>query len=340
MKYTAISLLLAAAAVNALPSNTAAANSIGPLGGVNTAGYDFTVSTDGSFTGVGAPPPVSQYSHFAAQGANIFRIPFAWQLMTPTLGGSIDATWFSIFDKTVQAALSASTSPYVILDLHNYARWDGEIIGQGGPTNAQFANLWSQVATKYASESKIIFGIMNEPHDIPSLPDWAASVQAAINAIRAAGATTQHLLLPGSSYSSAGALPTGAGPDLAALTDPAGGTSQLIFDVHMYLDGNGSGQSTECVTDNVGVLTTLVTWLKSVGNRQALLSETGGGSTTSCEKYLKSELAYVKANSEYIVGFTVWAAGSFDTTYNLTVTPNADGSDQPIWTDAVVPNLP
>ncbi|KZP31157.1 glycoside hydrolase family 5 protein [Athelia psychrophila] len=302
------------------------------------AGYDFSVSTDGSFTGVGVPPPVSQYSHFAAQGVNIFRIP--WQLMTPTLGGSINATWFSIFDTTVQAALSASTSPYVILDLHNYARWNGEIIGQGGPTNDQFADLWTQVATKYASESKIIFGIMNEPHDIPSIPDWAASVQAAINAIRAAGATTQYLLLPGSSYSSAQALPTEAGPALAALTDPAGGTSQLIFDVHKYLDSDNSGQSTECVTDNVAVLTTLVAWLKSVGNRQALLSETGGGSTTSCETYLKSELAYVAANSDSIVGFSIWAAGSFDNTYNLTVSPNADGSDQPIWTDAVVPNLP
>lgn len=71
---------------------------------------------------------------------------------------------------------------------------------------------------------------MNEPHDIPSLPDWAASVQAAINAIRAAGATTQYLLLPGSSYSSAQMLPTEAGPYLAALTDPSGGTSKLIFD--------------------------------------------------------------------------------------------------------------
>lgn len=57
---------------------------------------------------------------------------------------------------------------------HNYARWNGAIIGQGGPTNAQFATLWSQVAakvsvlqgrggsyaklrlSKYASNSKII----------------------------------------------------------------------------------------------------------------------------------------------------------------------------------------
>lgn len=61
------------------------------LGGVNLAGYDFTVVrrllffqafpfltilkyTNGSFTGTGISPPVSQISHFASQGVNIFRI--------------------------------------------------------------------------------------------------------------------------------------------------------------------------------------------------------------------------------------------------------------------------
>lgn len=99
------------------------------------------------------------------------------------------------------------------------------------------------------------------------------------------------------------------------------------------------------------VLTTLVAFLKANGNRQALLSETGGGNTDSCEtkwiEYLlnsapantslcslDSELAFVKANADTLIGFTIWSAGSFDTTYVLTVTPNSDGSDQPLWTGA------
>lgn len=74
------------------------------------------------------------------------------------------------------------------------------------------------------------FGIMNEPHDLNSVSTWAESVQVAVNAIRAAGATSQHLLLPGSSWSSAQALPTEAGPFLLNVTDPVGGTSKLLFD--------------------------------------------------------------------------------------------------------------
>jgi endoglucanase len=45
------------------------------------------------------------------------------------------------------------------------ARWNGGIIGQGGPSNAQFVSLWTQLATYYKSDSNVIFGIMNEPHD-------------------------------------------------------------------------------------------------------------------------------------------------------------------------------
>jgi aryl-phospho-beta-D-glucosidase BglC (GH1 family) len=38
---------------------------------------------------------------------------------------------------------------------------------QGGPTIEQFASLWSQIAAYYKNDDRIIFGIMNEPHDLP-----------------------------------------------------------------------------------------------------------------------------------------------------------------------------
>jgi len=301
------------------------------------AGYDFSAKTDGSFTNEVVTPPASQFQHFASQGVNLFRVPFAWVEMTPTLGGTIDSGFFSRYDTTVQQGLA--TGAYVIIDLHNYARWNGQIINQGGPTNAQYASLWSQLAAKYASNPKIIFGIMNEPHDLPSISPWVSAVQAAVNAIRAAGATCQMILIPGSSWSSAQALPNEAGPQLLTVTDPSGGTSRLIFDVHKYLDSDNSGTHDDCVTDNVGVMQTLVSWLQNNGNRQAILSETGGGHTSSCYTDLKSQLAYVKGAYPTMLGYAVWSAGGFATTYTLSVSPNSDGSDQQLWIQAVKPNL-
>lgn len=117
---------------------------------------------------------------------------------------------------------------------HNYARWNGGIIGQGGPTNDQYASLWTQLTAQYGTNTKVIFGLMNEPHDIPDLQTWATSLQYVVNAIRTAGGQN-YLLLPGSSYSSAQTLPTEAGPYLLPITDPLGGTSKLIFDGTYFL---------------------------------------------------------------------------------------------------------
>lgn len=71
-------------------------------------------------------------------------------------------------------------------------------------------------------------GIMNEPHDL-NVTEWVASVQYVVNAVRSAG-STNYLLLPGSSYSSAQTFPTEAGPYLVDVTDPLGGTDKLLFD--------------------------------------------------------------------------------------------------------------
>ena len=125
------------------------------------------------------------------------------------------------------------------LSTFSYARWNGEIIGQGGPTNEQFADVWSQLATYYASDEKIIFGTMNEPHDrlyfvscincgtkvspVPDITLWAGSVQAAVTAIREAGATTQMILLPGNDYTSAEDYVTdGSAAALGTVTNPDG----------------------------------------------------------------------------------------------------------------------
>jgi endoglucanase len=52
---------------------------------------------------------------------------------------ALDATNFMKYDMLVQACLA--TGAKCIIDIHNYARFNDQIIGQGGPTNEQFADL-------------------------------------------------------------------------------------------------------------------------------------------------------------------------------------------------------
>lgn len=154
--------------------------------GVNIAGFDFGCGTDGTCIISQAVPPVYQLSgvdglgqmqHFVKDdGYNVFRLPVGWQYLTYNQStGVLNETQFSNYNMLVSDCLS--TGAYCEIDIHNYARYDGQIIGQGGPSNEIFAELWFNIASYWKNESKVIFGVMNEPHDIPNITTWAESVQ-------------------------------------------------------------------------------------------------------------------------------------------------------------------
>lgn len=165
---------------------------------------------------------------------------------------------------------------------------------------------------------------MNEPHDVPDINKWADTVQLVVTAIRNAGAKTQIILIPGNDWTSAQQMPTKSGPALLKVKNPDGGFDGIVFDVHSksaseeskrkwrweakrsgkgqgwltggteYLDSDNSGTHTECVTDNISTaFSPLADWLRT-NKRQAINSETGGGNTASCQKYLCQQIDFVK----------------------------------------------
>ncbi|KAG8860317.1 Endoglucanase EG-II [Tulasnella sp. 330] len=296
--------------------------------GVNIAGFDFGCDTTGTCNSADMDPPTagaSQMQHFVSNGMNTFRLPLGWQYIQPTLNGTLSSSVLSQYDSLVQSCLA--TGSWCIIDIHNYARWNGNIVGQsnGAVTNGNLVNLWTQLATKYASQSKIIFGVMNEPHDVPDINAWAVTVQAVVTAIRSAGATSQIILLPGNNYTSAQVyVSNGSAAALGTVKNLDGSTTNLIFDVHKYLDSDNSGTNAECATDNVSsTFTPFATYLRSVG-RQAFLTETGGGNVASCVTDMCTQNRFIKANSDVFLGYLGWAAGSFLTSYVLSETPNGN----------------
>ncbi|KAI9708369.1 MAG: Endoglucanase EG-II [Bogoriella megaspora] len=308
-------------------------------GGVNIAGFDFGCDTSGTCDLTKTTPPSSgpsQMQHFVSDGLNAFRLPVGWQyLVNNNVGGTLNSGNLAQYDSLVQSCLSAAQ--LCIIDVHNYARYNGAIVGQGGPSNDQFANLWSQIAAKYKGQSKIAFGVMNEPHDV-DINKWATSVQAAVTAIRNAGATNQLILLPGNSYTSAQTFVSGGSAEaLSTVKNPDGSVTNLIFDVHKYLDSDNSGTHTNCVTNNIdSSFSPLATYLRQ-NKRQAMLTETGGGATdSSCQTYVCQELQYLADNSDVYLGYTTWSAGAFDQSYELSETPNGS-TDQPLVSKCVVP---
>ncbi|KAL8982311.1 MAG: hypothetical protein Q9205_003132 [Flavoplaca limonia] len=141
--------------------------------GVNIAGFDFGCETTGECNVAKVVPPLKQYKgrdgaaqmqHFVKNGKlNAFRLPVAWQYLVEEPGAPLIKANMEKYDALMKACLA--TGSLCIIDIHNYARWDDLIIGQGGPTDEEFADLWSQLATQYKSQPKVVMGIVNEPHE-------------------------------------------------------------------------------------------------------------------------------------------------------------------------------
>ena len=168
---------------------------------------------------------------------------------------------------------------------------------------------------------------------VPDINTWGQSVQGAVTAIRQAGATSQIVLLPGTDYTSAETfVSSGSAAALSKVTNLDGSTTNLIFEVHKYLDSDNSGTHVNCVSNQIDdSFAPFASYLRTAG-RQALLAETGGGSSdASCLQDVCQALGYIEANSDVYLGYLGWAAGSFATNYILSLTPFGDATSG--WTD-------
>lgn len=206
--------------------------------------------------------------------ANLFRIAFLLERMCPVatgLGSTFNETHFDYYKAAVDY-VTVTKGAYAILDPHNYMRYNdpssqpfsGSVIGNTSDvtaaTTAQFGQFWGQLASRFKDNEKVIFGLMNEPHDMTSSLVLQNN-QAAIDAIRASGAKNL-IIMPGNSWTGGHAWDQGSDTSAATMykfTDPLNNTA---IDIHEYLDVDFSGGHTACVSDPATYLANVTAWLK------------------------------------------------------------------------------
>jgi endoglucanase len=130
---------------------------------------------------------------------NTFRIGFLMDRMSPPangLTGDFDSTYLASLKEI--ATYVTGKGAHAILNPHNFGRYNGSIISD----YTSFGTWWQNLASEFKSDSNIIFDTNNEYHDMEQTLVFNLN-QAAINGIRAAGATTQLILVEGNSYSGA-----------------------------------------------------------------------------------------------------------------------------------------
>ena len=152
------------------------------LRGVNLAGADFGYDTlPGEFGTHYTYPTAEEIDYFAGTGMTVFRLPFLWERLQPTAYGEFNPDEIARIDEFVSYATESGVS--VILDVHNYARYYGVVIGSDELDVATYTDLWTRLADRYQDNDRVIFGIMNEPADMET-ELWLEDANAALAAIR------------------------------------------------------------------------------------------------------------------------------------------------------------
>ncbi|KAI7288158.1 hypothetical protein KC345_g87 [Hortaea werneckii] len=266
--------------------------------------------------------------YFIDHGVNTFRLAFRMEAMAPVqtgLGGPLNDTFFDMYNSAVE--YMSRRGAYVIVDAHNYMRYGslnstgtdgGSTIGNNSDpkaaTSEQFGHFWRQLASRHRYNPNVIFGINNEPHDMPTAMILRNN-QAAIDGIRAAGAS-QLILAPGNGYTgaqvwtNASVSNKGISPQyapssayLGELWDPI---DNFAYDIHVYFDYDNSASHAQCV-HGVNQLYDATRWLQQQ-KASGFLSEFGGGDNAHCLSVLNNTISYLENNSEWI-GWAIWGAG-------------------------------
>src|SRR3954452_2143970 len=304
--------------------------------GVNLAGDEFGPPYDNNGQPTGKPDPGvfgteytypthAEIDYYAAKGMSVVRLPFLWERIQPTQAGALDAAELGRLDDVVSYATGKGIK--IEIELHDYGFGFGGEIGPQTP-NASFADVWGKLAGHFTSNPGVIFGLMNEPH-VQTAAEWLVSANAAIAAIRAAGAM-QEILVPGTGWDGGWSwtLPATNNADVMGpgVVDPA---HNFAFEVHQYLDSDSSGTHPGVVSPTIGVerLTAITQWAEANSHR-LFLGEIGVDTQATSLVALDNTLNFIKQHTNVWQGVTYWAGGPWWGNYMFSIEPQ-NGVDKP-----------
>lgn len=258
---------------------------------------------------------------------NVVRIPFRWETLQPEPRKPLRAVEVTRLRDVVDQATKLGLC--VLLDPHNYARYFDKVIGSADVPNDVFADFWQRMALEFKDNNHVWFGLVNEPHDMPT-EQWVNAANAAIAAIRSVGSTNL-ILVPGNGWTGTGGWSDtwygGANSEwMLKITDPK---KNYWIEVHCYLDQDSSGSYAEVASETIGVerIAKFTAWCRD-HHVKAFLGEVGVASDERSHTALENMLTAMERDSDVWKGFTWWAAGAWWGDYIYTLEPK-DNVDRP-----------
>ncbi|KAK6541919.1 hypothetical protein TWF694_007695 [Orbilia ellipsospora] len=272
------------------------------LFGVNEAGAEFGTAIPGTLGKDFTWPTFDSVDYFLDKGFNAFRIPIMLERAAPPSAGLDDpSTYDQVYLSGLYQIVSYITSKgaKAIIDVHNFGRYNGDILTDV----SGFGIFWHALSAWTAFSENVVFDLMNEFHDMDNGLVFQLN-QAGLSAIRGNNLTNL-ILVEGNSWSGAWTW-TDNNDMLKYLTDFG---NNMAYEMHQYLDSDGSGTSDQCVSPTIGAerVQSAIQWCED-NNVQCFLGEYAGGDNDDCIAAVSGMLCAIKSSPNWI-GATWWAAG-------------------------------
>jgi aryl-phospho-beta-D-glucosidase BglC (GH1 family) len=251
-------------------------------------------------------PSASELAYYASAGVQLIRLPVKWERLQPSLDGPLSSTELARLKTFLSDANALGLK--VIVDVHNYGRYAGNVIGSASVSAQQFADFWSKMATELKGSPALVgYDLMNEPHDMGGAGIWKGAAQAAVDAIRKVDMNTT-IYVEGEGWSAAHTWQKyNSG---LIINDPA---NKLIYEAHQYFDKNNTGTyansyDADGTYANIGVdrLKPFADWLAG-NNLKGFIGEFGVPSDDA--RWLEVESRFVQAMESYGLSGTAWGGG-------------------------------
>ncbi len=265
-------------------------------------------------------PDKKYFKYYADKQIRLIRFPFIWERVQHDLELGLNFDQMRLLKRTLDFA--AQHGQKVILDMHNYARYKGNLIGSPEVPYSAYAAVWRKLAAAFKGHPALLgYDIMNEPHSTRGL--WPEAAQRAVDAIREVDMEAL-IFVEGDRWSSAFHWQAVNGDFI--LRDPA---DKLIYEGHLYFDKDFSGRyaSNETVRPTLGIerVRPFVEWLKE-NKLKGFLGEYGvPAESESMLVAMDNLLGYL---NEQCIPSAYWAGGPGWGKYILAIEP-IDGQDRP-----------
>ena len=297
--------------------NAAPANPIN-LVGINLAGAEFgaDVGLPGVYLKQYIYPGEADFKRYAERNLKLVRLPFRWERIQPRVNGELNSAELRRMLATLDHAKKYNMQ--VILDMHNYYRYHGKMIGSNEVPVSAFADAWRRIAQKVANHPAVYgYGLMNEPHTTNG--KWPAAALAAAKSIRTIDAENW-VVIAGDRWSSAFHWPS-YNTQLVKdswMRDP---NNNLMFEAHLYFDKDYSGYYTnryEKYDPMIGVVRAkpFVEWLNRYRLRGFIGEHGAPDFSPSAVVAMDNMLKYL---GQHCIPSTYWAGGPWWGDYALSL---------------------